>query len=48
MISSDKESLNQLLSDNLAFTNHFGSILSKSEDVAAHKLPPITFADLLI
>lgn len=37
MISSDIEALNQLLSRELMFTNHMGKILSKSDDLAAHK-----------
>ena len=37
MISSDIEALNQLLSKDLVFTNHMGQILSKSDDIAAHK-----------
>ncbi|SFB83453.1 nuclear transport factor 2 family protein [Pseudoalteromonas denitrificans] len=37
MISSDIEVLNQLFSKDLIFTNHMGQILSKSDDLAAHK-----------
>jgi ketosteroid isomerase-like protein len=37
MISSDVGALNHLLSNDLVFTNHLGEILSKSDDIAAHK-----------
>jgi len=37
MISSDIEALNQLLSNDLVFTNHMGQLLSKSDDITAHK-----------
>jgi len=36
MISSDVEALDQLLSEDLIFTNHLGQMLSKSDDLAAH------------
>ena len=37
MISSDTDELNQLLSNDLIFTNHLGQILSKNDDLAAHQ-----------
>jgi len=37
MISSDFEVLNKLLSEELMFTNHMGQILSKKDDLNAHK-----------
>lgn len=36
MLSSDLETLDNLLSDELVFTNHHGHRLSKAEDLAAH------------
>ncbi|WP_143731422.1 nuclear transport factor 2 family protein [Microbulbifer sp. GL-2] len=37
MISSDLPILDQLLSENLIFTNHLGQRLSKSMDLVAHE-----------
>jgi len=37
MISSDIIALDQLLANNLVFTSHLGQVLSKSDDIAAHK-----------
>jgi len=36
MLSSDLETLDDLLSDELVFTNHHGQRLSKADDLAAH------------
>lgn len=46
MISSDIEVLNQLLSKDLIFTNHMGQILSKNDDLAAHKKGDFKISDL--
>lgn len=37
MLESDTVSLDKLLSSNLIFTNHLGQILSKKDDLEAHK-----------
>lgn len=36
MLASDLETLDDLLSDELVFTNHYGQRLSKADDLAAH------------
>lgn len=48
MISSDTDALNELLSDNLVFTNHMGEILSKMDDLAAHKKGDFKISSLLL
>ena len=37
MLSSDVNSLNKYLAENLIFTNHFGQRLNKSMDLEAHE-----------
>ena len=37
MLSSNIDALDKLLSPNLIFTNHFGLVISKSDDLEAHK-----------
>lgn len=37
MLASNVEVLNTLLADDLIFTNHLGHILTKQDDLAAHK-----------
>ena len=37
MIHSDIEELDQLLSDDLIFTTHFGQLIRKKDDLDAHK-----------
>ena len=37
MLNSNLETLNKLLSTELIFTNHLGQILSKQDDLDAHK-----------
>ncbi|MFT5755718.1 MAG: ketosteroid isomerase-like protein [Alteromonadaceae bacterium] len=53
MVSSDVDALNQLLSEELMFTNHMGQILSKSDDLAAHtkgdfKISNLSLSDQII
>ena len=42
MISSDVAALEELLSDQLVFTDHQGRRLAKSEDLAAHRSAVLT------
>ena len=37
MITSDVGALNELESDDLAFINHFGQLISKADDISSHK-----------
>lgn len=37
MMASDVSTLEQLLSDDLVFTNHLGQRMSKQDDLAAHR-----------
>lgn len=37
MLSSDVALLDQLLADDLIFTSHFGQIMSKQDDLEAHR-----------
>ncbi len=37
MLSSDVSALDELLAPELIFTNHFGQLLSKKDDLEAHK-----------
>ena len=37
MLASDVESLDALISPNLIFTTHFGSVVSKQEDLEIHR-----------
>ncbi len=48
MISSDVETLNQLLSKDLMFTNHMGLLLSKDDDLAAHRKGDFKIISLLL
>ncbi len=43
MLSSDLETLEDLLSDELVFTNHHGQRLSKADDLAAHRSGLLSF-----
>lgn len=37
MVNSDTVALDQLLDDDLIFTNHLGQIMSKNDDLEAHR-----------
>nr|WP_256385733.1 nuclear transport factor 2 family protein [Hahella sp. CCB-MM4] len=37
MIDSDLSTLDQLLADDLIFTNHLGQVMSKQDDLEAHR-----------
>lgn len=37
MLASDVDVLHELLAPNLIFTNHFGHVMSKQDDLAAHQ-----------
>ncbi len=37
MINSDLSALDQLLADDLIFTNHLGHVMSKQDDLEAHR-----------
>ena len=46
MLSSNVEALEKLISINLMFTNHFGQILGKIEDLALHRSGMLKFHTL--
>lgn len=46
MLASDVNGLNELLAQNLVFTNHLGQRLGKAEDVAAHASGALTISKL--
>ena len=46
MMASDVAVLNDLLADELLFTNHLGHLLSKHADLAAHEQRLLTITDL--
>ncbi|APA69529.1 nuclear transport factor 2 family protein [Janthinobacterium sp. 1_2014MBL_MicDiv] len=46
MMASDVAVLNDLLGDDLLFTNHLGHLLSKHADLAAHEQRLLTITDL--
>jgi hypothetical protein len=37
MCNSDIDELDNLLADNLIFTNHLGQVVSKTEDLESHR-----------
>jgi len=43
MLSSDVESLDALISPRLIFTTHFGSVISKQEDLEMHRSGALKF-----
>jgi len=43
MLASDVESLDALISPNLIFTTHFGSVLSKQDDLEIHRSGALRF-----
>lgn len=43
MLASDVESLDVLISPSLVFTTHFGSVLSKQEDLESHRSGALKF-----
>ena len=43
MLSSNVEALEKLISTDLMFTNHFGQILGKIEDLALHRSGMLKF-----
>lgn len=50
MLLSDVSALNELLAENLIFTNHFGRLMTKQDDLRAHesgtlKINEITLSD---
>ncbi len=46
MLASDVSTLNQLLAPELIFTNHFGKLLRKQDDLAAHESGVIKLNEL--
>lgn len=46
MLASDVETLDALLADELIFTNHLGQVLSKQDDLAAHRSGVVTIDEL--
>ena len=46
MLSSDVETLDTLISPDLIFTNHFGMLVSKQEDLHAHANKAFVFNSL--
>lgn len=46
MLSGDIGALDALISDDLAFVNHFGQLISKEDDLSAHKQGAFKLADI--
>ena len=46
MLASDVEALDELISSDLMFTNHFGQILGKQDDLALHRSGVLKFHTL--
>ncbi|WP_297919201.1 nuclear transport factor 2 family protein [Metallibacterium sp.] len=46
MLASDVETLDKLISPELLFTNHFGQVLGKQDDLAAHQSGILKFHTL--
>ena len=46
MLSSDVGALDQLLSNDLVFTNHFGQFLTKQADLETHRSGALKFSTL--
>jgi hypothetical protein len=46
MLSSDIDVLDELLSDNLVFTNHLGQCLTKEDDLSAHRSSALVISRL--
>lgn len=46
MLSSDVGALEQLISDDLVFTNHFGQLLTKEADLETHRAGVLRFSML--
>ncbi|MDC0612013.1 nuclear transport factor 2 family protein [Vibrio sp.] len=48
MLQSDMQVLDELLSDDLTFTNHFGAVLTKQDDIEAHKSGLLKIASITL
>lgn len=48
MLSSDVDSLDELLAANLIFTNHMGQVLTKEDDLEAHRSGILTIDELIL
>ena len=46
MLASDVDALDKLISSDLIFTNHFGQILGKQDDLALHRSGMLRFHTL--
>jgi ketosteroid isomerase-like protein len=46
MLNSDVDTLDELLAPELIFTNHFGHLLGKEDDLAAHRSGMLKVKDL--
>jgi ketosteroid isomerase-like protein len=46
MLCSDVEALDELISDDLIFTSHFGQVVSKQDDLAFHRAGVFKFQTL--
>ena len=46
MLTSDVEALDELISSDLMFTNHFGQVLGKHDDLALHRSGVLKFHTL--
>ena len=47
MLGSDAEALDELLAPELIFTNHLGQILSKQDDLTAHRSGTLEIRELI-
>ncbi len=46
MLASDVESLDSLIAPNLVFTTHFGSVVSKKDDLEIHRSGALNFQSI--
>ena len=47
MLRSDVDTLDELLASNLIFTNHLGQVLSKQDDLTAHRSGKLAIRELI-
>jgi len=48
MLHSDIDALDKLLADNLTFTNHLGHLMTKQDDIEAHKSKILKISEITI
>jgi len=48
MVTSNIDELDQLISNDLVFTNHLGQVISKNDDIAAHKKGDLKISNIAL